>query len=115
MSYCPNFCVVKSINNYTSACRDITVVVLAVVTSRFGAEILQSEESNPFACSWDTSVEPCALFFLVHFVGDVHQPLHVRVCHHSAGMLLTLFPQVSWADDEGGNKVKYALFSEKRL
>jgi len=38
-------------------------------------------------------IEPCALEFLVHFVGDVHQPLHV-----------------SYASDWGGNKVKVSWF-----
>jgi len=57
MDYCPHFCVVKSIANYT--------------------ERLIKEISNPFECNFNTSYEPCALEFLVHFVGDVHQPLHV--------------------------------------
>ncbi len=42
-------------------------------------EILGSQESNPTECNYDITdgFEPCALEFLVHFVGDVHQPLHV--------------------------------------
>jgi len=76
MRYCPDFCVVKSIKNYT--------------------QILTSEDTSPFQCDFSYGVEPCALEFLVHFVGDVHQPLHV-----------------SYADDEGGNKVEVDFFGQK--
>jgi len=55
--YCPNFCVVKSVNNYTS--------------------ILSKTESRPKHCDFSDTAEPCALEFLVHFTGDIHQPLHV--------------------------------------
>jgi len=75
MSYCPNFCVVKSIQNYTN--------------------ILSSEADNPVVCDYDYGVEPCALEFLVHFVGDVHQPLHV-----------------GYGYDEGGNTVKVKWFGD---
>jgi len=74
MKYCPNECVVKSIKNYTS--------------------ILSGEQ--PFQCNFDRGIEPCALEFLVHYVGDVHQPLHV-----------------SYADDEGGNKVEVEFFDRR--
>jgi len=76
MSYCPDFCVVKSIKNYTV--------------------ILSGEESNPFLCDFTEGDEPCALEFLVHFVGDVHQPLHV-----------------GYGYDEGGNKVDVKFYGEK--
>jgi hypothetical protein len=75
MKYCPSFCVVKSIQNYTA--------------------ILTSEAPNPFQCDFTDGDEPCALEFLVHFAGDVHQPLHV-----------------SYADDEGGNKVQVYFYDE---
>jgi len=65
MKYCPGFCVVKSIMNYT--------------------KILASEASNPFQCDYDTGVEPCALEFLVHFAGDAHQPLHVSYAYDRGG------------------------------
>jgi len=68
MADCPGFCVVKSIFNYTS--------------------ILERTQENPTACSFSSGSEPCALIFLVHFVGDVHQPLHV-----------------GYGYDEGGNTV----------
>jgi len=71
---CPDFCVVKSIQNYTN--------------------ILQGEQ--PFQCDFQQGEEPCALEFLTHFVGDVHQPLHV-----------------SFAYDEGGNKVPVSFFGTK--
>jgi len=72
---CPSFCVVKSIQNYTA---------------------ILSEGNSPKPCNYESSVEPCALEFLVHFAGDVHQPLHV-----------------SYAVDRGGNEVKVEFFSEK--
>jgi len=75
MSYCPKFCVVKSIQNYTT--------------------ILQNEQSNPQPCDFTEGVEPCALEFLVHYVGDVHQPLHV-----------------GYGDDEGGNTISVTFFGE---
>lgn len=65
---CTGCCVVKAILNYTS--------------------ILQQTQSNPTQCSFKKGDEPCALIFLTHFVGDVHQPLHV-----------------GYGDDEGGNTV----------
>jgi hypothetical protein len=76
MRYCPQECVVKSIQNYT--------------------RILGGESRSPFQCDFTYGFEPCALEFLVHYVGDVHQPLHV-----------------SYADDEGGNKVKVEFFNRK--
>jgi len=75
-SYCPDFCVVKSIGNYST--------------------ILQSEVNNIVPCDFTNGIEPCALEFLVHYVGDVHQPLHV-----------------GYADDEGGNTVKADFFGKK--
>jgi len=76
MGYCPSFCVVKSIQNYT--------------------KILGGEESNPFQCDYTEGDEPCSLEFLVHYVGDVHQPLHV-----------------GYGYDEGGNKVEVEFYSER--
>jgi len=38
-----------------------------------------------------------ALMFLAHFIGDIHQPLHV-----------------SYADDRGGNKIRVKIASRKR-
>src|SRR5689334_12966436 len=45
--------------------------------------ILTQEDANPFECTFDAEdgVEPCALTFLVHFVGDCHQPLHVNILY----------------------------------
>jgi len=73
MQYCPGFCVVKSIGNYTKR--------------------LKEDLTHPFQCNFNTSYEPCALEFLTHFVGDVHQPLHV-----------------SYLYDLGGNDVKVEFF-----
>jgi len=80
---CGDFCVVKSIFNYTG--------------------ILANEQSNPFACDVviddedDDEPEPCALIFLTHFVGDVHQPLHVGFAYDEGGNLVP----VCWYDCEG--------------
>jgi len=75
-SDCGKCCVVGAIQNYT--------------------KILTKEASNPFMCDFDASAEPCALEFLVHYVGDIHQPLHV-----------------GYADDEGGNKVSVTFFGTR--
>jgi len=74
-SDCPDCCVVKAINNYT--------------------QILITEDSNPSFCESinDDTIEPCALIFVVHYIGDVHQPLHV-----------------GYADDKGGNEVTVSYF-----
>jgi len=60
---CPDLCVVKSIQNYTS--------------------ILQGEQ--PFNCDFTEGDEPCALEFLTHFVGDAHQPLHISYEYDRGG------------------------------
>jgi len=70
---CPGCCVVVAINNYTN--------------------LLTQDVPNPTPCDFDDGVEPCPLEFLVHYVGDAHQPLHV-----------------GWADDRGGNDVKVNFF-----
>jgi len=64
-SYCGEYCVVESVYNYTN--------------------ILSK---NPHVCDYSKGVEPCALEFLTHYVGDIHQPLHA-----------------GWASDKGGNAV----------
>jgi hypothetical protein len=56
--------------NYTSNRRISSFVIQP--------DILTSEETKPFECDFTEGDEPCALEFLVHFVGDVHQPLHVH-------------------------------------
>jgi len=55
---CPDsVCVIDAIGNYSK---------------RFNNDV-----QNPFQCNLNyNEVEPCALVFLIHFVGDVHQPLH---------------------------------------
>jgi len=75
MNYCGHFCVVEAIKNYTSR--------------------LTKDVKSPFKCNLNTNYEPCALVFLVHFVGDVHQPLHV-----------------GYGDDEGGNLVEVDFYGE---
>eukprot|EP01087_Luapelamoeba_hula_P012604 TRINITY_DN351_c0_g1_i1.p1 TRINITY_DN351_c0_g1~~TRINITY_DN351_c0_g1_i1.p1 ORF type:complete len:288 (-),score=31.80 TRINITY_DN351_c0_g1_i1:26-889(-) len=72
---CPNppGCVVGAIGNYTQR--------------------LSAAGPNGRQCAYGQTVEPCALIFLIHFVGDVHQPLHV-----------------GWGADEGGNRVRVKFF-----
>jgi hypothetical protein len=64
---CPGLCVVESIQNYTNR--------------------LAATQAKPTVCNFDQSegVEPCALEFLVHYVGDVHQPLHVGYSYDKGG------------------------------
>jgi len=76
MSMCGSCCVVGAINNYT--------------------QILGTELNNFQGCQFGYGVEPCAMEFLVHFVGDIHQPLHV-----------------GYAYDEGGNTVKVDFFGKQ--
>jgi len=75
--YCPipPSCVVAAIQNYTQR--------------------LIAEGTTGPVCKYVKGVEPCPLEFLVHFVGDVHQPLHV-----------------GYGDDEGGNTVDVTWFGE---
>jgi len=75
MEYCPQLCVVKSIFNYT--------------------HILEQTQADPTPCDMSTNAEPCALIFLVHFVGDSHQPLHV-----------------GYGYDEGGNTVPVTWYGQ---
>mmetsp|Transcript_8968 Transcript_8968/g.12343 ORF Transcript_8968/g.12343 Transcript_8968/m.12343 type:complete len:279 (-) Transcript_8968:48-884(-) len=75
-SDCPGFCVVQSINNYTA--------------------ILKEEQSHPQKCNFDKNAEPCALEFLVHYAGDIHQPMHA-----------------SYAEDKGGNSANVLFFGSK--
>jgi len=74
---CSNgFCVVMAVQNYTN---------------RF-----TNDAKNPFVCNTDVnSGPPCALAFLVHFAGDIHQPLHC-----------------GYAYDEGGNEVQVTWFGQ---
>jgi len=74
-SYCPDppACVVAAILNFTHQ---------------------QFEEGKAGEkCNYTSGVQPCNVEFLVHFVGDCHQPLHV-----------------SYADDAGGNLVKVEFY-----
>lgn len=69
-------CVIDAIYNYTK---------------RF-----TQDSANPFKCNLNVNAaEPCALVFLVHFVGDVHQPLHC-----------------GYGYDEGGNTVQVTWYGQ---
>jgi len=69
---CKTYCVVGSVLNYT--------------------ERLQKNYSSIVYSDLATT-EPNSIEFIVHYVGDIHQPLHV-----------------SWADDAGGNNVKVQFY-----
>jgi len=76
MDDCDKLCVVKAINNYT--------------------KILGQNAKKPVACDYTLGVEPCALEFLTHFTGDIHQPLHV-----------------SYEEDRGGNSVTVMFYTQR--
>jgi len=77
MSYCTEYCVVKAVQNYT--------------------KIVNSGGDSKSKCDWSVKTkEPCGLEFLVHFVGDIHQPLHV-----------------GYEEDLGGNNVPVLFFDKK--
>jgi hypothetical protein len=72
---CRDNCIVKAIQNYTS--------------------ILRTKKPFFFPSpNWAIN-EPSPIAFLVHLVGDIHQPLHI-----------------SFADDKGGNKVTVKWFGQ---
>ena len=71
--------------NLPRDCKDDACVVAAITTY---AAVLRNRKAPR-----EQRIE--ALKFLVHFVGDVHQPLHV-----------------SYADDRGGNQVRVSWFDE---
>jgi hypothetical protein len=75
-SYCPipPSCVVEAVKNYTNILRDKPRQI----------------------CPTSDTEEPCALVFLTHFVGDIHQPLHA-----------------GYADDSGGNAVQVNWFGKQ--
>jgi len=77
VSYCgTDLCVATAIVNYTA---------------RFTNDV-----TDPTPCDFTMPAEPCALEFLVHFTGDIHQPLHI-----------------SYADDRGGNDVIVDFFGKQ--
>jgi hypothetical protein len=55
-------------------------------------------------CSKTTEVRVSALKFLVHFVGDIHQPLHAA----------TRTDPFTGKGDRGGNEVQVTFFGEKK-
>jgi len=57
-------------------------------------KLLTSEGNQGAQCQFDGS-EPCPLVYLIHFVGDIHQPLHV-----------------GYGYDRGGNEVKVTFFGK---
>jgi hypothetical protein len=70
---CPGTCVITAIKNYTS--------------------ILEKVTPTPDVVEDWRNVEPSPVSFLIHFMGDIHQPLHI-----------------SYEDDKGGNAVKVSWF-----
>lgn len=79
--------------NMNTDCVDSVCVVDAIYnyTKRFSQDVI-----NPFKCNLNVNVaEPCALVFLIHFVGDVHQPLHC-----------------GYGDDRGGNDIRVNWYGQ---
>lgn len=62
------------------------------VSSKFFEDLMTKNKANPL----NGSVKATALAFLVHLVGDIHQPLHVGK-----------------NKDSGGNKISVLFFSEQ--
>jgi hypothetical protein len=80
--------------NFTLAdCGDTCCVVKAIMN--YTQRLTTENNNDPQPCNFDQGVEPCALEFLVHFVGDSHQPLHV-----------------GYGYDEGGNDVQVTWYGE---
>lgn len=74
-------------------CVDSVCVVDAIYnyTKRF-----VNDTQAPFQCNLNVDeAEPCALVFLIHFVGDVHQPLHC-----------------GYGDDRGGNDIRVNWYGD---
>jgi len=59
--------------------------------------LLEAEGEKGPECEYGKSEEPCPIEFLVHFVGDVHQPLHV-----------------AYEDDEGGEEFDVTWFGKTK-
>ena len=57
-------------------------------------ELMKANDVKPLS----GSIEATAIAFLVHFIGDIHQPMH---CGKE--------------DDAGGNKIPVSFFSEKSI
>jgi len=57
-------------------------------------KLLTTQGNQGAQCLFDGS-EPCPLVYLIHFVGDIHQPLHV-----------------GYGYDRGGNEVKVTFFGK---
>ncbi|PRP85149.1 Nuclease S1 [Planoprotostelium fungivorum] len=72
---CGGCCVVSAVSNYTN--------------------LLRQEMASPQICNFGSSDEPCPIEFLTHFLGDLHQPLHV-----------------GYGYDAGGNAVKVAFYDK---
>jgi len=69
--YCKDMCVIRSIANYT--------------------EILQHEQRTRLPrCKFEKGIEPCSVEFLAHYIGDVHQPLHVGYAYDHGGTELSI-------------------------
>jgi len=88
--------VYSAILNYTSILKGSPVDLPPIRPVTFADYARFKNHNLHFRASAAIIPEPNALEFLVHFVGDIHQPLHV-----------------SWADDEGGNKVNVTRFGTK--
>ncbi len=66
-----------------------------LLESHYKAEFIKEKKDVNRTRLYQDSIKATALSFLVHFVGDVHQPLHV-----------------GRAEDQGGNSIHVLWFSE---
>jgi hypothetical protein len=80
-AHCPGLCIVKAITNYTRAYFRLSLLwffsfFFLIRMLLFSAGILQ--KTGDASCTFVEGAEPCPLEFLVHYMGDIHQPLHVH-------------------------------------
>ncbi|GJN37592.1 hypothetical protein PR202_gb26565 [Eleusine coracana subsp. coracana] len=87
-------CVAGAINNYTS---QLLTYGKSSESSKCNAPlVLQSSDFSTFLPSTDNLTQ--ALLFLSHFIGDIHQPLHV-----------------GFTSDEGGNTIDVHWYRRKAV
>jgi len=76
MAGCGQSCVILAIRNYTSMFISVCFFIL-ILSFFFQKGLLTEQRYNLEQCQYGKGIEPCPLIFLTHFMGDIHQPLHV--------------------------------------
>lgn len=89
-------CVVRGITNFTNAMFSQGFLFPSFLP--FLSPLLFAGSNGPFCSSENnpTAIFPCPLIFVIHLIGDVHQPLHC-----------------GYGYDYGGNLVKVTFFGEQ--